>query len=213
MRFKCVALSKSGRPTCTWTHSSQAEEKTEKGVVTEQCQSRQNRMQTHLHPFQDPKALELVVILALGQFRLQAWQNLDSSQAQVQADLVFLGFLCPSSGTAPVKLERYTGLVGQFEWIDSRFACESRIFSANRSASLRKKKNLLFANRPSKKWDSSEDWTRITRISMRIGETTQFARIWPSASKISIFLRIDSRKSIRANLRNVGVRIACPLSI
>ena len=32
--------------------------------------------------------------------------------------------------------------------------------------------------------DSSEDWARITRISMRIGEKTRFARIWPSASKI-----------------------------
>ena len=33
------------------------------------------------------------------------------------------------------------------------------------------------------------------------------------ASKIGFFfLRIDSRESIRANLRNVGVRIACPLS-
>ena len=41
---------------------------------------------------------------------------------------------------------------------------------------------------------------------------TQFARIWPSASKTGIFLRIDLREPIRANLRNVGVRIACPLS-
>ena len=40
--------------------------------------------------------------------------------------------------------------------------------------------------------DSSE-----TRISMRIGEKTRFARIWPSASKISIYLRIDSRESVR----------------
>ena len=32
--------------------------------------------------------------------------------------------------------------------------------------------------------------------------------IWPSASKIDV----DSRASIRANLRNVGVRIAGPLS-
>ena len=53
--------------------------------------------------------------------------------------------------------------------------------------------------------DSSEDWTRITRIFMRIGEKTRFARIWPSASKIGV-----SCESIRANLRNVGVRIACP---
>ena len=95
----------------------------------------------------------------------------------------------------------------------NRFACESRIFSAN-PFSLRN--NLLFANRPSKKWDSSEDWsdwTRITRTSMRIGEKTRFVRIWPSASKIGIFLRVDSRESIRANLRNVGVRIACPLRV
>ena len=63
-----------------------------------------------------------------------------------------------------------------------------------------KKKNLPFANRPSKKWESSEDWTRIMRISMRIGEKTRFGRIWPSASKIGIYLR------------NIGVRITCPLS-
>ena len=59
------------------------------------------------------------------------------------------------------------------------------------------KKNLLFVNRPSKKCDSGKDWTRITRISMRIGEKTRFARIWPSASKIGIFLRIDSRESAK----------------
>ena len=56
--------------------------------------------------------------------------------------------------------------------------------------------------------DSSEDWTRITRISMRIGEKTRFAQIWPSASKIGF----SWGGSIRANLRNVGVQIACPLS-
>ena len=38
-----------------------------------------------------------------------------------------------------------------------------------------------------KTWDSSEDWTRITRISMRIGEKTRFARFWLSASKIGFF--------------------------
>ena len=71
----------------------------------------------------------------------------------------------------------------------------------------------FFANRPSRQWDSSEDWTRITRISMQIGEKTRSARIWTSALKIGFFfLRIDSRESIHANLRNVGVRIACPLS-
>ena len=48
---------------------------------------------------------------------------------------------------------------------------------------------------------------------MRIGEKTRFARIWPGASKKGIFLQIDSRESIRANLRNVGVRIACPLRL
>ena len=63
-------------------------------------------------------------------------------------------------------------------------------------------------NRPSKKWDSSKDWTRITRMSMRIGEKTRFARIWPSASKIGIFLRIDSARICET----LGVRIACPLS-
>ena len=61
--------------------------------------------------------------------------------------------------------------------------------------SLRKKP--AFANRLFKKLDSSEDWTRITRISMRIGEKTRFARIWPSASKIGFFLRIDSRESAK----------------
>ena len=69
-------------------------------------------------------------------------------------------------------------------------------------------KHLFFVeNRPSQKRDSSEDWTRITRISMRIGDKTRFARIWPSASKKGIFFC----ESIRADLRNVGVRIACPL--
>ena len=79
-------------------------------------------------------------------------------------------------------------LVGRFARIDSRFEKSS------------------FAHRPSKKWDSSEDWTQITRISMRIGEKKRFARIWPSASKL-VFLC----ESTRANLRNVGVQIACPL--
>ena len=45
-----------------------------------------------------------------------------------------------------------------------------------------------------KKRVSSDDWTRITRISMRIGEKTPFARIWPIASKIGMFLRIESRE-------------------
>ena len=54
--------------------------------------------------------------------------------------------------------------------------------------------NLMFANRPSKKRVSSDDWTRITRISMRIGEKTPFPRIWPAASKVGMFLRIDSRE-------------------
>ena len=58
-------------------------------------------------------------------------------------------------------------------------------------------KHFLFANRPSKIWDSSKDWTRIMRISMRIGEKTRFARIWPSVSKIEIFLWIDSRESAK----------------
>ena len=135
------------------------------------------------------------------------------------------------------------------------------------------------------KMDSSEDWTRITRISTQIGEKTRLVRIWPSASKIrpapsggmdwwrmewpfsrvrkifseaeisrkmpensaerTIFAKFQAPKfensepekmqfhtpshsippldsllkigfccceSIRANLRNVGVRIACPLS-
>ena len=51
------------------------------------------------------------------------------------------------------------------------------------------------------KWDSSEDWTRIARISMRIFEKTRFARIWPSASKTGIFAnrlaRIDSSESAK----------------
>ena len=58
-------------------------------------------------------------------------------------------------------------------------------------------KTSFFANRTSKNWDSSEDWTRITRISIRIGEKTRFARIWPSASKLGILLRIDSRESAK----------------
>ena len=45
------------------------------------------------------------------------------------------------------------------------------------------------------------------RIRMRIGDKKWFARIWPSASTC-FFLRIDSRESIRVNLRNIGVRIA-----
>ena len=86
--------------------------------------------------------------------------------------------------------------------------------STNDEYSLRidsrfEKKNVLFSNRPSKQWDSSEDWTRI---SMRIGEKKRFARIWPSASKIVFFARTDSRELIRANLRNIGMRVACPLS-
>ena len=48
---------------------------------------------------------------------------------------------------------------------------------------------------------------------MRIGEKTRFARILAKRfKKRSFVLRIDSREPIRANLRNVGVRIACPLS-
>ena len=66
----------------------------------------------------------------------------------------------------------------------------------------------LFCESIREKMNSSEDWTRITRIWMRIGEGTRFAQIWPSASKIGFALWIDSRES----MRNVGVRIACPLS-
>ena len=87
-------------------------------------------------------------------------------------------------------------LVGQFARIDSRFA-----------------KKLFFRESTFQKMDNSEARTRITRISMRIGEKTRFAQIWPSASKIGLFLRINSRESIRTNLRNVGVRITCPLTL
>ena len=62
-------------------------------------------------------------------------------------------------------------------------ARESRIFSANRFT-LRKKILCFFCESTSQKMDSSKERTRITRISMRIGEKTKFARIWPSASKI-----------------------------
>ena len=68
--------------------------------------------------------------------------------------------------------------------------------------------NFFFLpNRPSKKRDSSEDWTRIARISMRIGEEDAIR-----ASLAKYFKnRHSSRESIHANLRNVGVRIAGPL--
>ena len=79
-------------------------------------------------------------------------------------------------------------LVGRFARIDSRF------------------EKTFFCEWTSQNMGGSEDWTRVTRISMRIGELTRFGRIWPSASKIEFFC-----KSIRANLQNVGVRIACPL--
>ena len=71
-------------------------------------------------------------------------------------------------------------LVGRFARIDSRF-----------------EEKTSFCESTFQKWDISEDWTRITRISMRIGEKTRFARIWPSASKIGFFLRIDSRESAK----------------
>ena len=68
---------------------------------------------------------------------------------------------------------------------------------ANRFSLRKKKTSSLQIDLP-KKWDSGEDWTRITRISMRIGEKKRFARIWPSASKIgNFFLRIDSRESAK----------------
>ena len=59
--------------------------------------------------------------------------------------------------------------------------------------------------------ESSEERTRIMRISMRIGEKTRFARIWPSAARIGVFG--GSIRRFRANLRNIGVRIACPLRL
>ena len=62
------------------------------------------------------------------------------------------------------------------------------------------KKNLsfFFGESTFQKCGSSEDWTRIARISIRIGEKTRFARIWPSASKtVFLLLRIDSRESAK----------------
>ena len=84
--------------------------------------------------------------------------------------------------------------------------CLSGPIRANRF-SLRTKQ-VFFCESTSQKMDSSEERTRITRMSMRIGEKTRFTRIWPSASDI-VFL--FANRSIRANLQNVGVRIACPL--
>ena len=80
-------------------------------------------------------------------------------------------------------------LVGRFARIDSQFARGSRIFSPYRFW-LRKKH---FCESTFQKMDSSEDRTRITRISMRIGEKTRFARIWPSASNFWFFCFIDKR--------------------
>ena len=72
------------------------------------------------------------------------------------------------------------GLVGGFVRINSRF------------------EQNIFCESTFQKMDSSEERTRITGISMRIGEKTRFARIWPSASKIAFFcLRIDSRESAK----------------
>ena len=76
----------------------------------------------------------------------------------------------------------------------------------------KKKKKTPFCESTFPKWDIAARIGRESRESQSgIGEKTRFARIWPSVSKISIVLRSDSRESIRANLRNVGVRIACPL--
>ena len=90
----------------------------------------------------------------------------------------------------------------------NRFAIctRSRIFSANWS----RFEKSCFCKSAFQKMDSSEDWTRITRIWMWIGEKTRFARIWPSASKKYSFFCFC--ESIRANLGSVGVRIDCPLS-
>ena len=71
--------------------------------------------------------------------------------------------------------------MGRFARIDSRFG----------------KKKTLFCELTFQKMDSSEERTRSTRISMRIGEKTRFAQIWPSASRIGLFLRIDSRESAK----------------
>ena len=98
-------------------------------------------------------------------------------------------------------------LVGRFARIDSRFARESRIFSANRF-SLRKN-FLLRIDLPKK------------GIAARIGrETRNFSF---NANRREDAIRADlatcfknrhfSRESIRANLRNVGVRIALPAKI
>ena len=90
--------------------------------------------------------------------------------------------------------------------------CSAIRFLDSRESILASENQFFLCESTFQKWNSSEDWTRIARLSMQIGEKTRFAQIWPSALKIGMFLRIDSRESIRANLRNVGVRIACPLS-
>ena len=92
------------------------------------------------------------------------------------------------------RAQRLSSLVGRFARIDSRFAC----FSANRSSLRKKKKKLFFFLRTSlPEMDSSEDCTRIMGISMRIGEKVRCAGIWPSASKIRFFLRMDPRESAK----------------
>ena len=84
--------------------------------------------------------------------------------------------------------------------------CTNRLIANILCKSILVLKNPFICESTFQKWDSSEDWTRIVRISMRIGEKTRFARIWPSASKC-----INFCESIRANLRNIGVRIVCSL--
>ena len=80
--------------------------------------------------------------------------------------------------------------MGRFARIDSRF--------------VEKKNYFLRIDLAKKGIARSEDWTRITRISMRIGEKPIRASLAKCFKNWYFFC-----ESIRANLRNVGVRIAC----
>ena len=85
------------------------------------------------------------------------------------------------SRSSPIRNPIVPTLVGRFARIDSRFEI-----------------TVFFANRPSRKWIAAG----LDANHANLNANRRDARIRPSASKMGIFF---------ANLRNVGVRIACGL--